>query len=454
MTANEVDVARYADCFSFKHWSLALDSGELCLHYATDRYGEFTERYVFPGIDAQRYQRHQTQIDAAIDCLHWMAGVSYYKTSLAKVVRLTTSQPSTKQAAWLTETWQAGLAELAVANGLTWLDHINISGTEVTGQATPAAMNLRPRSLVAIGGGKDSLVAAEAIKAMSEEASLFMVGQSTFIPQVANHTDLPLLQIHRQVDGRLGVVNQQGAFNGHVPITAINGCVAVVAALLYDYDSVVFANERSADSGNFALTDGRWVNHQYSKSFTYERSWQAIIKDHICQDLDCFSLLRPFSELAIVKQFASLPQYFAHFSSCNRNFHLSGSKNQHHHWCGACPKCAFVFLCLAPFISRTTLLGIFQKDLFADPQLADLFESLLGIKGNKPFECVGEEQECRLALQLLQQHPDWAENTVLQAWHLQLPTIDGAAARQLMQASQRHQIPAKRRFLQVMADAN
>jgi hypothetical protein len=434
--------------FTFDCWSFDLPTGQLEFSYHDSEYGDFTETFIFSDIDADRYQKHQTAINAAINCLFWMAGVSYYKTSLAHEVVFNNEKPSKDEADWLTQTWRAGLAELAFENGLGWLDHIVIPGEAA--ERPISNVKLKPRSLVAIGGGKDSLVSIEAIKSMEEPACLFMVGQSAFIKSVAAKTDLPMLSIERRVDTGLTATNQQGAFNGHIPITAINACVATLAALFYDYDSVVFSNERSADVGNVQADNGQWVNHQYSKSLAYEQAWQAIIQKYITPDLHCFSLLRPFSELAIVQRFAALKQYFPYFSSCNRNFHLAGSQNSGHHWCGECPKCAFVFLCLAPFVSSDELLGIFQKNLFDDVGLSGLFDSLLGIEGLKPFECVGEQQECRLAVALLAQHPDWRNHKKIMAWQKILPEVESPDKSVVMTASDQHLIPNKRKFLQVL----
>lgn len=449
---NDAIKSKFGIEFTFKSWHFNVDSGQLTLNYFSTEFGDFTELYLFPEVTTERYQLFKSQIDASFDCLHWMAGVSYYKASLAEKISFIDNEPNQAQADWLTQTWQHGLAELAFENQLPWLEHINFTHTKQA--VKPAStIGLSAKSLVAIGGGKDSLVSIEAVKAQGEEASLLVVGQSKFIQSVAAQTDLPLLQISRQVDAKLKNVNDQGAFNGHVPITAINGCVAVVAALLYDYDSVVFSNERSADVGNVKMNGGQWVNHQHSKSLAYEQAWQQIIHQCIANDLHCFSLLRPFSELAIVKKFAALKSYFPYFSSCNRNFHLAGSQNQHHHWCGKCPKCAFVFLCLAPFVSKKELLGIFQQDLFADSEMQELFESLLGIQGIKPFECVGEQQECRLALQLLSDHSDWQTQPQIKQWLQLLPQLTQLQVEEVMAASEAHLIPKKRRFRQVLADA-
>lgn len=437
--------------FSFKDWVFEVETGRLQLNYQDDRFGAFTEGFEFPNVKPERIKKLGRAFEQAMDCLHWMAGVSYYKTALAKDIRFEGRGPSPDQAAWLTQSWQAGLGELGHQNGLGWLDHIQFPATDSKVTAA-ASLKLKPKSLVAIGGGKDSLVSIEALKAMDESATLFQVGNADFIEQVGQHTGLPLLQIRRQVDPRLRDANAQGAFNGHVPITAINACVAVVAALLYDFDAVVFSNERSANSGNLKAANGQWVNHQYSKSLDFELAWQNIIHQHIATDLSCFSLLRPFSELKIIQRFAQHPEYFAHFSSCNRNFHLLGSQNIGHHWCGECPKCAFVFLCLAPFVDRATLLEIFQKDLFADVELSDLFAALLGWNADKPFECVGEAVECRMAVHMLKDHADWNNHPWVQHWQALLPPLAANEQAELFMADPAHNIPNQRRFCEVLCD--
>lgn len=49
--------------------------------------------------------------------------------------------------------------------------------------------------------------------------------------------------------------------------------------------------------------------------------------------------------------------------------------------------------------------------MFADPTQTEGFLELLGAEGlSKPFECVGEPDECRVALALLTEHPDWRDH--------------------------------------------
>ena len=101
-------------------------------------------------------------------------------------------------------------------------------------------------------------------------------------------------------------------------------------------------------------------------------------------------------------------QYFKVFSSCNNNFKilkqvedtLRGIQNDKSLWCGKCPKCLFVFMCLAAFLSKKEVLGIFGKNLFEDEDLFPLFKELIGIRNFKPLECVGTPDEVKIALDL------------------------------------------------------
>ena len=55
-----------------------------------------------------------------------------------------------------------------------------------------------------------------------------------------------------------------------MPVTAVNSAILVVAAILYGYDSIAFANERSARYGRHAGVTGE-VNHQWSKGYAFEQ---------------------------------------------------------------------------------------------------------------------------------------------------------------------------------------
>ena len=259
----------------------------------------------------------------------------------------------------------------------------------------------------------------------------------------AAHTGLPTLNIGRQLAPQLFEFNRQGAWNGHIPVTAVNSAIMAFAAVLLGVDQVVFSNERSASYGSQIPGTGE-VNHQWSKGWAFESAFGDYLQSHVAADLHYYSLLRPLSELAVARQFAKTDRYDAHFSSCNRNFHILGERPTSR-WCGVCPKCHFVFLALAPFVPKLRLVGIVGRNLLDDPAQVPGFDALLEYGDHKPFECVGEGRESRAAMALLAQRPDWREDAVVARFAKQiLPQLDPAslAIEPLLALDDEHRIPA------------
>jgi UDP-N-acetyl-alpha-D-muramoyl-L-alanyl-L-glutamate epimerase len=279
-------------------------------------------------------------------------------------------------------------------------------------QAAPASLPLPRRALLALGGGKDSLVSADALLRREEPFAVVWVGNSELIAQCAGRIARPTLNISRKIAPALIELNRRGAWNGHVPVTAINSAILLLAALLYGYDEIVFSNEASAGVPTLIDGQGRAVNHQWSKGPAFEAAFADWISQRVAVELHYYSLLRPLSELAVTSRFAKLEPYFDVFSSCNRNFRLSGAKPSSR-WCGECPKCHFVFLALAPFIAKPALTRIFGRNLLDDPAQIAGFEALLEWQADKPFECVGEARESRAALARLAERADWQEDAMV-----------------------------------------
>ena len=240
---------------------------------------------------------------------------------------------------------------------------------------------------------------------------LFAVNPHPLVLDLARRTGLELIVVRRRLDPGLAPLNASGALNGHVPITAIVSLIAVVGSFLYGYDSIAMAVERSA-SEETVLVDGVPVNHQYSKSIEFERLLADLIVTSVDPGLSYGSALRPYSELAIARAFAGLPDYHDAFCSCNAAFRLSAAAKDR--WCGHCPKCRFVALMLAPFLGREELSAIIGADLFADAGQIAGFADLMSDE-DKPFECVGERRESAAALRLLSSRPGWRDTAVVAA---------------------------------------
>lgn len=395
--------------FRFVRCEFAAETGVAQLVYAFDDGPELIETVTIPGapfvLDGARAQA----VQRALQLLHLFAGVSYYKAAVPEQVRIDSYAIDAETAALVETVYLNGLGEFAYRNGLNLRGRFRLP---VAAEAVAApAVGLREHALVAIGGGKDSLVSIEALRALGIAETVTWIGGSQLIRACAERTGLPTLNIGRALAPALFDLNRQGAWNGHIPVTAVNSAIMVLAALLQGVDQVVFSNERSASYGSQIPGTGE-VNHQWSKGWAFEQAFGEHLEKYVAADLHYYSLLRPLSELAVARQFAKSDFYDAHFSSCNRNFHILGERPVNR-WCGVCPKCHFVFLALAPFMPKPRLVNIFGRNLLDDPEQAGGFDALLEFQDHKPFECVGEGRESRAAMATLAGRAEWSEDALV-----------------------------------------
>ncbi|QCO68717.1 endonuclease domain-containing protein [Luteimonas yindakuii] len=453
---------RFVDC------GFDAGSGIARLVYAFDEGPELVETVTIPGAPFVLDDARVAAVQRATRLLHLIAGVSYYKAAVPEIIRVDGYAIDGGTAALLEDIYLHGLGEFAYRNGLDLRGRIRFPATvasllppageepapevplvggarradEGSTPAAPAA-GLREHALVAIGGGKDSLVSIEALRDAGVAQTVSWIGGSQLIRACAERTGLPTLNIQRQLAPQLFEYNRQGAYNGHIPVTAINSAILALAALVLDADQVVFSNERSASYGSLIEGSGE-VNHQWSKGWAFEQAFGDHLQRFVAADLRYYSLLRPLSELAVARQFARIDRYDAHFSSCNRNFHLLGERPVNR-WCGVCPKCHFVFLALAPFMPKPRLVAIFGRNLLDDASQVPGYDALIEYRDHKPFECVGEARESRAALAALAARPEWREDAIVQRFAREIaPQLDGTGldVAQLLDVDGEHRIPA------------
>lgn len=380
--------------FFFESYEFDPKTKTLILTYSLDGRVTFVESYRF---DFKFGQYDTVALDRALQLLFFMAGVSYYKTFIPPKIIINAGLMNANDAAFFSKTYQRGLGEFFYVNKLDPQTNINFPVT--TQNATSQIYeNSGKGMLIGLGGGKDSLVSVEVLKNLPD-TSTWSVGHKSQLKPLTERTQLPHFWVERTWDKQLVDLNESGAYNGHVPISAILACVGVVVAVLSGKQDVVVSNENSANEPTLSYKDVE-INHQYSKSLEFEKDFQAYLRRNFGESIRYYSFLRPLSELKISELFAKLgfQKYKDVFSSCNRAFTHNSDRL---FWCGKCPKCAFVFLALTPFISRHELEELFDgKNLLLDNKLQGLYENLLGISGDKPLECVGEVKESRAAMRL------------------------------------------------------
>jgi hypothetical protein len=400
----------------FRYDSYRIDpaTGELACHYSVDG-RRFTERITLrPGDGWDR-----PAAAAAARLVFLLAGVSYYKTAAPPVIDTGDLALTRRERAFLRQFYLDGLGEFAYRNGLD-LSGLRIEGPEAPApapapapqtSAAPQAPEAPRHALVPFGGGIDSIVTVELVRP-SADIALFVVSRPgdrfEAIEQPAAVTGLPVVRAAREIDPQLLRSRELGFLNGHVPVTGIISAIAVLAAVLEDRDAVIMSNEWSASVPTVQAGDHA-VNHQYSKSASFEAAFRGVLAQTPGLP-EYFSALRARTELWIADQFAHLTQYHSTFRSCNRAFHIDPARRLDH-WCGQCDKCCFIDLILAPFLPAAELAGIFGgHEPLTDPALAGRFRALLGDADlSKPFECVGEVNECRAAVLLAADRPDRAD---------------------------------------------
>src|SRR3990167_2608228 len=235
------------------------------------------------------------------------------------------------------------------------------------------------KDLILVGGGKESVVTLEVLKELSHEKNTFHVGSDPAVEKTtknAGFTDN--LKASSTIDPLLLKLNNNGYLNGHTPFSAFLAFMGICTAALNGFTNVIVSNERSANEES-AIFKGVSINHQYSKSYKFEKKFREYISTFITADVNYFSFLRPLYELQIGKMLKNYPQQYLSFRSCNVGMNEDL-------WCKNCAKCAFAYLTLFPFISYDKLMTIFNEDLFAKKELTGYFYKLTGLAKSKPFE--------------------------------------------------------------------
>jgi UDP-N-acetyl-alpha-D-muramoyl-L-alanyl-L-glutamate epimerase len=395
-----------AFCYLGFEWDDA--AGTLVCRYALDDL-EFEEHIGFGAPPPH----DETMARRACRLIYLLAGVSYFKAACPPVIDLGDDALTPAERRLLEAFYVDGLGEFAYRNDLD-LRRVRIQADRRDASAPPLRGVEAGFPLVPFGGGIDSIVSVEAVRATHPEARLFVLNDFPAIESSVPTTGLSVVRALRRIDPALLDLNAQGAYNGHVPVTGILSAIAVAAAVLHGASEVVMSNEWSASQGNVER-HGRLVNHQWSKSLEFEDLFRAVLHESLGDAVDYFSLLRPFTSLRIAESFADQREYFATFRSCNRAFHIAPSARQTG-WCGQCDKCCFVDLVLAPFVPARELADVFGgNEPLRDPSLRPQFEALLGLSGDaKPWECVGDVNECRASAFLGAQREDRAGDWILQ----------------------------------------
>ncbi|MBE5922174.1 MAG: hypothetical protein E7269_05425 [Lachnospiraceae bacterium] len=367
-------------------------------HFAVPGLGEFAPKWVFPkkAGDITNYQENGTMLNM-IFSLGMVELISYWKTVCPPTVLVEAGALNEAQTCWWKKLYFHGLGEFFYTNNIPleedgfYDDFMTIVsvGSETGKPEYPLAQN--DKYMIPVGGGKDSAVTIELLKKAGKECVCYIInprGATIETVKAAGFAMESAITPKRTLDKFMIELNKQGCLNGHTPYSAIVSFSATIAAYMHGLTYIALSNESSA---NESTVLGSTVNHQYSKSFEYEKDFHEYEKKYLRSGTYYFSMLRPLSEFQIGKYFATCKQYHPVFRSCN-----VGSKEDI--WCGHCPKCLFVTCILSPFLSSHELHDIFGVYMLDDLSMHDTLWQLIGMVEEKPFECVGSRDEVNMSL--------------------------------------------------------
>ncbi|EKE13900.1 MAG: hypothetical protein ACD_12C00763G0007 [uncultured bacterium] len=396
------------DVFEFVSYKIQSDKKTIYFNYKTNGL-DLTEKIILPE-EIPSFVEDKL-IGKVLENLHLILGVTYFKMYCQKEI-IIPYRLSKEQADFWNTVYTKGLGEFFYKNKINFLNLINFPFSDEV-NISPVDEKRKNRTLIGIGGGKDSIVSVEILKKENKEITGFILDSQDTPPQiqidVAKMMGINYLIVKRELDSQ--IFDLKSTYNGHIPITAIYSFIALLLAVIYDYSSIIIPNGKSSNFGNVNYL-GTEINHQWSKSEEFEKLFQKYVKQNITPNIDFSSNLRPFSELEIAEMFSSHKKYFTVFSSCNRNFKIIGKVNQKR-WCGECAKCAFVFIILAAYLSKDEVVEIFGKNLLDDPQLISVYQDLSGKGKMKPFDCVGTFDESRKALKIIKNRGEFDDSKII-----------------------------------------
>lgn len=372
------------------------DTVEIGFRFIIPGLAEFIPGWSFPKPDNISI-KNSSAFERLVFSLGLAEAVSYWKSVCSPEFRIKCGELNDEQINWWKKLWYMGLGEFFYVNGINtniddFVSFVPIGHFEISECEAPRVLN---GCLVPIGGGKDSALTIETLKNSGMQCRCYSINKRRSISETVKAAGLPennLITAKRKFDRSIIDLNNKGYLNGHTPFSAVVAFSAEITAFIHGLKYIVLSNEASA---NESTVVGEEVNHQYSKSFEFERDFHNYEEQYLRTGVNYFSFLRPLSEFQIAKMFVSHKKYLHVFRSCNL-----GSKVSPDIWCGECPKCLFVCLILSPFISSEELCRIFGRDMLNDPNMLSYFIELIGRSEHKPFECVGSIDEVKLAVSL------------------------------------------------------
>lgn len=358
------------------------------------------------------HDMERVDIKAALEAIHMIIGTSYFKMyAPKKIVHPYAFKP--EQATFWNTMYTQGMGEYYYVNAIDFRKYALFSSDNKESSSHLSSFFSSDKALVLHGGGKDSIVSVEIAKKAEMDFDIISLHKSHIQELAAEAIGKKLINVERKLDQQMLAKTKSGeVLNGHTPIVTVYAFIAVLYALINKYSYIVASHEASANYGNVEYL-GMQVNHQWDKSIDAEKLIQTYIAHNITCDVTYFSLLRPLHELTIVEIFTHYPQYFTKFSSSNHNFTQVDGTSSRWDLTYSKGKVEFIFALFSAWVTKDTMLHIFDDIYFDHNELLQRYKELLGVVGVKPLDCVGTPEETALALYLASKNGEYSDSPIM-----------------------------------------
>jgi len=269
--------------------------------------------------------------------------------------------------------------------------------------------------LLCNGGGKDSLLMARLLDDNNISFDSFSINLHTHAnpeklfemhEQHLDKLDNPPQKIHRQyiIESFLNspVAKLHGVENleiveirNYEDLPLAYGIFGILPIILQEkYTQICYGNEKSADSEQVKVEE-QIINHAWCKSTECEIIYEEYIQQEFITNLTIFSLLKPMSDTLVYQLLSQKVK--------DNDLKLVYSCNTNPPWCKSCPKCAYVYLSYMAYVTpeqADEVRYLLNNDnLFNRSDLQIYYRQLMGLEAHNAFECVGEIEENKLALE-------------------------------------------------------
>lgn len=371
----------------------------------------FTDKLYFKEITPEMWKSvPATVLEPTLQALLLIIGINYWSAFRTNNIKIKNFSLTQEQAKFWDSLYLQGLSEFFYIMKIDFRNLIAFPYDITTQVSQPSNYKRPARTLLLNGAGKDSIVSAELLKLAGVSFDFFTFSPTPAHFRIAKLVNAKTVSVTRKRDLLLNII-----LVGTYPSVTTYTFISLLLAELLGYNTIITSNEKSADFGNTNYL-GLDVNHQWCKSTQAEEMINHYIKTYITKDITTSSLLRKYSELEIVQKFVNYPQYFNSVTSCNSYFWLPSLQQKlmkSNYWCGSCPKCIFLFACFASFLPKQEVIKIFGANLFTKKKLLPVIERILGVKGFKPLDCVGEPEEMIFAMHLVRTTNEYSQDDAI-----------------------------------------